>query len=322
MREDEKQTLVVTFIDSGLLNNWDKYTLHMVDSGQFIVSNPWRGGWAEDSASVVSDSIRGCQVCSLGGPATRACYLAALVADEPVSKSQLEREHMEVSSALITLLSFCNADLSKHGPVGPATTTTVTGRTATSCPGASSGTCAALANQSVARQLSNLCLELKMSQVTPHIGPFNGERHHKFQDWLKDMEKRWVQCAGDDERMRSLSAATLTGPVALFPVMCYIDHNPQVTWDQIKVVLKQRYSDLTDVQYARQSMGNLSVFIDPTRSKAYPAASGTYCRCKCDDSSLLRTPSARDSCSQPQPQVCHNDGALPEVWDAPTWVWH
>ena len=111
-------------------------------------------------------------------------------------------------------------------------------------------------NQHVARQLSNLCMELKMSQVAPHIRPFNGEGHQRFQDWLKDMEKSRVQCAGDDDRMRNLAVATLTGPAADF-LLRVIEHTPQVTRNQIKQVLKQRYSDLADVQYARQSMRNL-----------------------------------------------------------------
>ena len=42
----------------------------------------------------------------------------------------------------------------------------------------------------VGRQLSNLRMELKMSQVAPHIRQFNGEGHQRFVDWMKDM-KNW-----------------------------------------------------------------------------------------------------------------------------------
>ena len=66
-----------------------------------------------------------------------------------------------------------------------------------------------------------------------------GESHQKFTDWLKDMEKCCVQCAGDDDRMRSLAISTLTGPAADF-LLRIIEHTPAVTWNQIKDVLKQR----------------------------------------------------------------------------------
>ena len=111
-------------------------------------------------------------------------------------------------------------------------------------------------NVNVSRQLNNLCLELKLAQVAPHIRHFNGEGHHKFLDWCKDMDKCKVQCGGDDDRMRSLALATLTGPAADF-LLRVIESNPQVTWNDIKTVLKQRYSDLADVQYARQSLRTL-----------------------------------------------------------------
>ena len=111
-------------------------------------------------------------------------------------------------------------------------------------------------NANVSCQLSNLCLELKLAQVAPHIRHFNGEDHQKFLDWCKDMEKCKVQCGGDDECMRSLALATLTGPAADF-LLQVIESNPHVAWADIKNVLKQRYSDFADVQFARQSLRTL-----------------------------------------------------------------
>ena len=86
-------------------------------------------------------------------------------------------------------------------------------------------------NNNVARQLSNLCMELQMVQVSPHVKTFGGESHHKFTDWLKDMDKLdkcHMQCAGDGDRMRSLAISTLTGPAADF-LLRMIKHTPAAT---------------------------------------------------------------------------------------------
>ena len=56
--------------------------------------------------------------------------------------------------------------------------------------------------------------------------------------------------------MRSLAISTLTGPAADF-LWRIIEHTPEVTWNQIKDALKQRYSDISDVLYARWSMRGL-----------------------------------------------------------------
>ena len=111
-------------------------------------------------------------------------------------------------------------------------------------------------NNSVARQLSNLCMELRMAQVSRHVRTFGGESHKKFTDWLKDMDKLDIchmQCAGDGDRTRSLAISILTGPAADFLLRTF-KRTPAATWNQMKDALKQRYSDLSDVLYARHSM--------------------------------------------------------------------
>jgi hypothetical protein len=111
-------------------------------------------------------------------------------------------------------------------------------------------------NANVVKQLNDLCMEMRISQVAPHVRQFNGDGHHKFVEWLKDIEKCRVQVGGDDARMRSLAVATLTGPAADF-VLRVIEQQPDVTWIQLRHCLRERYSDLADVQYARRSMRNL-----------------------------------------------------------------
>ena len=56
--------------------------------------------------------------------------------------------------------------------------------------------------------------------------------------------------------MRSLAISTLTGPAADF-LLRIIEHTQAVTLNQIKDVMKQRYSDLSDVLYARRSLRGL-----------------------------------------------------------------
>ena len=56
--------------------------------------------------------------------------------------------------------------------------------------------------------------------------------------------------------MRRLAISTLTGTAADF-LLRIIEHTPAVTCDQIKDASKQRYSDLSDVLYARRSMRSL-----------------------------------------------------------------
>ena len=112
-------------------------------------------------------------------------------------------------------------------------------------------------NANVERQLNDLCMELRMSQVAPNVRSFGGEGHQKFVDWVRDMERCKMRFAGDNERMRNLAVATLTGPAADF-LLQVIEHTPAATWDQIKAALKQRYSDLSDVLYVRRSMRSLT----------------------------------------------------------------
>ena len=110
-------------------------------------------------------------------------------------------------------------------------------------------------NVDVGQELNDLCREIKLSQLASGVRRFDGEGHQRFLDWLKDMDMCRLR-NGDDALMRSLTVATLTGPAADF-ILRALETTPRATWNQIKTCLKQRYSDLADVQYARQSMRNL-----------------------------------------------------------------
>ena len=135
-------------------------------------------------------------------------------------------------------------------------------------------------NVNVGQELNDLCQEIKLSQLASGVRCFDGEGHQRFLDWLKDMDICRLR-NGDDALMRSLTVATLTGPAADF-ILRALETTPRATWNQIKTCLKQRYSDLADVQYAGQSMRNLKQNrsegvqnfgerIMPLAREAYPA---------------------------------------------------
>lgn len=101
------------------------------------------------------------------------------------------------------------------------------------------------------RNFRDVMLELRAQGVARNIRSFSGDSHQKFKDWSRDMDR--VSTTMDDERMRLLVTSTLTGPAADFALRT-IRGNPEITWNELHVSLRSRYSDLSDCQYARERL--------------------------------------------------------------------
>ena len=107
--------------------------------------------------------------------------------------------------------------------------------------------------QQLGQLRQELKLELRMDQAVKNIRPFDEEGHDKFMDWINDMEWAWVQMGADDEHMRTLAMATLTGPTSNFCMRGLLEE-PLATWHRIRETLKCRFSDISDTQRVLQSL--------------------------------------------------------------------
>lgn len=101
-----------------------------------------------------------------------------------------------------------------------------------------------------------LHMELKTGNVVSSMRTFDGEGQTKFTEWLRDMEKAKVITGADDENMRRLAAQTLHGSASEF-VIRVTKESPRITWVELRSQLRKRFSDLADVQFARQALKRL-----------------------------------------------------------------
>ena len=101
--------------------------------------------------------------------------------------------------------------------------------------------------------LNQVQMELRASNMCKNVRQFTGEGNKRFLDWVRDMDRCRVAVGGDDERMRMLALHTLSGPAAEY-CSRLIQANPAIDWQQLKTSLKDRYSDLADALFAKQTM--------------------------------------------------------------------
>ncbi len=127
--------------------------------------------------------------------------------------------------------------------------------------------------------LERLETELRAQSIIRRIRNFNGEGHQKFLDWIRDMERARLSLGANDARMLRLALDTLGGPAVEY---CYrlIDNNVVDTWDELKNNLKERYSDLSDVQFAKQTLRRMTQRKDESvqnfSERLYTAAREAY----------------------------------------------
>ena len=101
-----------------------------------------------------------------------------------------------------------------------------------------------------------LQIELRAQGVFSQIRVFLGEGNKRFQEWVRDMERARVTLRADDHRMQVLALQSLGGQAAEFCTGLARD-GQQLTWEELKRKLKERYSDMADMLYARKSLRHL-----------------------------------------------------------------
>ena len=100
--------------------------------------------------------------------------------------------------------------------------------------------------------------EMRAAGAHSRIVTFSGEGSGaKFVEWTKDLERLRIALRADDDRMRFMALQTLAGQAAEF-ASSLIRGEPNISWDGLKRQLRDRYSDLADVLYARQRLKRLS----------------------------------------------------------------
>lgn len=123
-------------------------------------------------------------------------------------------------------------------------------------PQAGPGPGVAIPLQMWSHHFDQLHMEMRANNAVSQIRRFDGEGHERFSDWLRDMEKAKLTVRADDERMRTLAVQTLSGPAAEF-CMRIIKDDARMTWRDLRTRMRQRYSDLADAQYAKQTLRRL-----------------------------------------------------------------
>ena len=103
------------------------------------------------------------------------------------------------------------------------------------------------------QSLSKIQLDNRIKLLKSNVRVFNGEGERRFQDWLSDMIRVSMVNAASDAEMRMLTMATLTDVAADY-VSRGIASNPNLTWNEIKTKMINRYSDDADATLARQKI--------------------------------------------------------------------
>lgn len=105
----------------------------------------------------------------------------------------------------------------------------------------------------MADQFEQLRLELRAQGASQNVRTFSGEGTHRFNNWLSDINRLRTQLSADDSRTRVLCLQTLTGPPVEF-VTRLIQASPDISWTTLKKELSNRYNDMADLQFARQTL--------------------------------------------------------------------
>ena len=108
-------------------------------------------------------------------------------------------------------------------------------------------------HQAVLDTMQKIQLELRAQGAAQNLQGFAGEGSDKFQLWLQDLERALTQLGGDDARARVLVLQTLSGPAAEFANR-EIKKNGNITWKKLREKLTARFSDMSDLAFAKQKL--------------------------------------------------------------------
>lgn len=106
----------------------------------------------------------------------------------------------------------------------------------------------------IVKQMQDVVQEIRAQGLTQNVRTFNGESSTKFHDWVRDMDS--IYCTTDDERMRLLATRTLCGPAGKFACRL-INEKPTISWRELRLKLRERYSEFQDPYCAQMKLRQL-----------------------------------------------------------------
>ena len=108
--------------------------------------------------------------------------------------------------------------------------------------------------QVLTEHFTRLEAELRAAGAHNRVGTFSGEGNGaQFTQWMKEMEHVRIALKADDDRMKFIALQTLSGQAAEFAAGL-VKTDAQLSWDRLHAQLRERYSDMADVHFARQHL--------------------------------------------------------------------
>lgn len=107
--------------------------------------------------------------------------------------------------------------------------------------------------QMIHQGFKDIQFELRIKSLATQVKSFSGEGARNLRTWMRDMAQVGLTVNNDDEKLKVLAIQTLRGPAAEF-YSRLLRRNPAITWAAVLAALRERFSDLTDVQYALQRL--------------------------------------------------------------------
>ena len=104
--------------------------------------------------------------------------------------------------------------------------------------------------------VQSLLLEWRLQGLSAQVKPFSGESAKNLRSWLRDMARIGLTLHNDDEKLKVLAVQTLKGSASDF-VSRILRANPGTSWDHLRTQIVNRFSDLSDSQYALVTLRRL-----------------------------------------------------------------
>ena len=111
------------------------------------------------------------------------------------------------------------------------------------------------ANQHVIDQLQRLVSSMVLSQVLSNIVSFKGDTKD-YRRWIKDIERHVTATGGNDDTKIAIAIQSSAGIVSEFLHRYRVDH-PGANWQEIKIELVTRFSDVVDQAHAMSKLRHL-----------------------------------------------------------------
>ena len=111
------------------------------------------------------------------------------------------------------------------------------------------------ANQPVIDQLQRLVSSMVSSQVLSNIVSFKGDTKD-YRRWIKDIERHVTATGGNDDTKIAITIQSSAGIVSEFLHRYRVEH-PGSNWQEIKIELVTRFSDVVDQAHPMSKLRHL-----------------------------------------------------------------